>query len=169
MRYIRTKNGIYEKDKTNFEIHTRIKIINKRTNTVLNELVCHGLAYNNEKENSYFEDRIFAEYCVAHKLNPLNYRREKEIFDPNVIAEADTIDELCDEFDWKWNEKEFPYSKVRQHSRYGGYGDLERAMREEENYGKHLNHDYEIYGAIWTDKGLIYVAKMNNKGVLELL
>ena len=26
-----------------------------------------------------------------------------------------------------------------------------------------------IYGAIWTDKGLIYVAKMNDKGELELL
>lgn len=23
---------------------------------------------------------------------------------------------------------------------------------------------YNIYGAIWTDKGLIYVAKMNDKG-----
>ena len=27
----------------------------------------------------------------------------------------------------------------------------------------------EIYGAIWTDKGLIFVAKMNSEGVLELL
>lgn len=27
----------------------------------------------------------------------------------------------------------------------------------------------EIYGAIWTPKGLIYVAKMNDKGELELL
>ena len=26
-----------------------------------------------------------------------------------------------------------------------------------------------IYGGVWTDKGLIYVAKMNNKGGLELL
>ena len=26
-----------------------------------------------------------------------------------------------------------------------------------------------IYGAIWTEKGLIYVAKMNEKGELELL
>ena len=29
--------------------------------------------------------------------------------------------------------------------------------------------DYDWYGAIWTDKGLIYVAKMNDKGNLELL
>ena len=30
-------------------------------------------------------------------------------------------------------------------------------------------YDFEIYGAIWTDKGLIYVAKMNEKGELELI
>ena len=29
--------------------------------------------------------------------------------------------------------------------------------------------DAVIYGAIWTSKGLIYVAKMNDKGELELL
>ena len=29
--------------------------------------------------------------------------------------------------------------------------------------------NWNIYGAIWTDKGLIYVAKMNEKGELELL
>ena len=27
----------------------------------------------------------------------------------------------------------------------------------------------QLYGAIWTDKGLIYVAKINDKGDLELL
>jgi hypothetical protein len=26
-----------------------------------------------------------------------------------------------------------------------------------------------IYGAVWTDEGLIYVAQMNKKGELELL
>lgn len=28
---------------------------------------------------------------------------------------------------------------------------------------------HSVYGAIWTDKGLIYVAKMNKKGEFELL
>lgn len=87
----------------------------------------------------------------------------------NILKQADTIEELCDEFDWKWNGKEFPYSTVRQHSRYSGYGDLKRAIREEENYEKYLNFDYQIFGAIWTDKGLIYVAKMNEKEEMELL
>ena len=30
-------------------------------------------------------------------------------------------------------------------------------------------HNHEIYGAVWADEGLIYVAKMNEKGTLELL
>jgi len=77
-----------------------------------------------------------------------------------IFKQADTIWELCDEFDWKWDGKEFPYSTARQHVRYSGYGDLKRAMREEENYGKYLNYDYEIYGGIWIDEGFIYKAKM---------
>lgn len=32
-----------------------------------------------------------------------------------------------------------------------------------------IGSGFEIYGAIWTDKGLIYVAKMNEKGELELI
>lgn len=31
-----------------------------------------------------------------------------------------------------------------------------------------VNH-IDLYGAIWTDKGLIYVAKMNENGELELI
>lgn len=33
----------------------------------------------------------------------------------------------------------------------------------------YLKNDFSIYGAIWTDKGLIYMAKMNKKGDLRLL
>ena len=67
---------------------------------------------------------------------------------------ADTIEELCECFvgiykdEEEINDKEIAYF-------------LENLSRE--NYFK------EIYGAIWTDKGLIYVAKMNDKGELELL
>ena len=34
---------------------------------------------------------------------------------------------------------------------------------------KRVFPNIEIYGAIWTDKGLIYVAKMNDKGELCLI
>ena len=63
-----------------------------------------------------------------------------------IVEEADTIEELCDEF--VCNEM-FIYDKT----------DMKWFVEKGDN----------VYGAIWTDKGLIYVAKMNDKGELELL
>lgn len=64
----------------------------------------------------------------------------------DIIAQADTVEELCDEF-------------------VGIYKNICEVVIDKTNWNK-----YDIfYGAIWTDKGLIYVAKMNEKGVLELL
>ena len=67
---------------------------------------------------------------------------------------ADTIEELCDEFviadvEHKCWERVFKPA-------------LELVLKDYEK-------PYEVYGAIWTNKGLIYVAKMNEKGELELL
>jgi len=71
---------------------------------------------------------------------------------------ADTIEELCDEF------------VVVQK-------DFHDLLNADTHCLQTLKKYYEInkievlgiYGAIWTDKGLIYVAKMNDKGELELL
>ena len=73
---------------------------------------------------------------------------------------ADTIEELCDEF-----------VAVDNYGNKSIGNDFEVAKAKY----KILNADAvkmlsgEIYGAIWTDKGLIYVAKMNKEGELELL
>ena len=67
------------------------------------------------------------------------------IYKDSIIKEADTIEELCDEF-------------VCEHYISANTNDLRK-----------LKPNGLIYGAIWTDKGLIYVAKMNEKGELELL
>ena len=67
----------------------------------------------------------------------------------NGDRQADTIEELCDEFVVDLNGKKIISALT-----------FERSL----DYGGD-----EIYGAIWTDKGLIYVAKMNDKGELELL
>ena len=69
-----------------------------------------------------------------------------------IINQADTIKELCDEF-----VVEVPDVPKRPYLVYG--------MSLDEIKQKYT----KIYGAIWTDKGLIYVAKMNEKGELELL
>lgn len=77
---------------------------------------------------------------------------EKYIQEDNVVKQADTIEELCDKFvavdkeNYHWIDNSFRFLK----SCVNDIGD-------------------KIYGAIWADKGLIYVAKMNDKGELELL
>ena len=66
-----------------------------------------------------------------------------------IIKQANTIEELCDEFVYVASEKDRPvvcYKPTAFHK---------------------LSDN--LYGAIWTDKGLIYVAKMNEEGELELL
>ena len=81
-----------------------------------------------------------------------------------VLKEADTIEELCDEFVYEilTGEDEEPM-----------YRDIHNARIDIKTQLKIYEDDMAgvraIYGAIWTDKGLIYVAKMNKKGELELL
>jgi len=81
---------------------------------------------------------------------------------------ADTIEELCDEFVFEDSDGHFLCNFCEQ-------TDLDVGSKFDElkywfNYSE--KQQYKIrncYGAIWTDKGLIYVAKMNEKGELELL
>ena len=69
-----------------------------------------------------------------------------------VVAQADTIEELCDEFVCVIPNKEKPY-----------------LLDKNTNLRLQANYIGDVFGAIWTDKGLIYVAKINSKGELELL
>lgn len=68
---------------------------------------------------------------------------------------SDTIEELCDCF-----------VVIRPQPRVTDHYILHRFAFVKEHC---LNGDEMVYGAIWTDRGLIYVAKMNDKGELELL
>ena len=87
--------------------------------------------------------------------------------------QANTIEELCDEFVVENPEKDI-------HERCCDLQDVFDWVTDQEiPIGiKHFDekrdlisgeHDWKIFGAIWTDKGLIYVAKMNDKGEFELL
>lgn len=73
-----------------------------------------------------------------------------------AIAIADTIKELCDEFVLVRNKDNAHFTAKLDTVSYWAY------------MMKHISKT-EIYGAIWTDKGLIYAAKMNEKGELELI
>ena len=81
----------------------------------------------------------------------------KEIFKTESLLKADTIEELCDVFVIDWlptNHKDiFAIDEYSKKVVEGCIG----------------NNKTKVYGAIWTDKGLIYVAKMNDEGELELI
>jgi hypothetical protein len=76
----------------------------------------------------------------------------------DILRESDTAEALCDELVVIYNNnKAFkkPFTSI--------YDNLKDLLKE------HEISKCKVYGAIWTDKGLIYKAKMNEKGELELL
>ena len=75
-----------------------------------------------------------------------------------VIKQADTIEELCDEFVGYFECFNISHYFINEKS----YDELKREVEM-------LGPNYIDYGAIWTDKGLIFVAKMNDKGEFELI
>ena len=83
------------------------------------------------------------------KINDKKYTAELEI-----IKQAGTIEELCDAY-------VCVYNNDNNHDIYYPYVIDTKDMK--------LTKNNNWYAAIWTDKGLIYVAKMNDKGELELI
>ena len=78
-----------------------------------------------------------------------------------VVKQADTIEELCDRCIIIKREDGFPIILTF----YEAKEYIDNWKRKIESN----NPIIAIYGAIWTGKGLIYVAKMNDKGELELI
>lgn len=79
------------------------------------------------------------------------------------IKEADNIEELCDEY----VAVGIPFRTF-----IVDLNELKRSGLDIHSFSRACYVQYKncaIYGAIYTDKGLIYVAKMNEKGELELL
>ena len=74
-----------------------------------------------------------------------------------ILNQSENLEELCDCFVTKGN-KHIVWDK--QHNK----GIMFEQVKE-----SYPNYHFEIYGAIWTDKGLIYVAKMDNEGKLVLI
>ena len=70
-----------------------------------------------------------------------------------ILNQSENIEELCDMF---------VYCK---RGFYEIYRQLDFAHYDKE----YIKNGGTIKGAIWTDKGLIYVAKMNENGELELI
>lgn len=76
-----------------------------------------------------------------------------------VIKESDTIEELCDCFVVEYS-----------NGKHMILHDFYHLQRHYDLYCREYHHIAGRYGCIWvTGKGLIYVAKMNENGELELL
>ena len=84
----------------------------------------------------------------------------KSILIKDIINQANTIEELCDGFYLEFGEV-FDITNVYEKERYKDF----------QNFYNQLNDTLIInaYGFIKTSKGLIYVAKMNEKGELCLI
>ena len=98
------------------------------------------------------------------KLNKENEKffEGKKIFLASTLEEvkqADTIEELCDEFVLIANDSDVPRYRFKT---FQEAIDKLKAL-------DYLGEGLILKGAIWTDKGLIFVAVMNEKGELELL
>jgi hypothetical protein len=126
MKYIRTKNGIFE---------------------VLSE-------YDTPENTTLISNPVRAfDVRVTPRTNPSASIRI--VYSNEVVNQADTIEELCDGFMLE-SAKGFPvdYKKFRSAKKA-----KERITLETTLYGFiHVRH-----------KGLIYVAKLNENGVLELI
>lgn len=93
-----------------------------------------------------------------------------------VIREADTIEELCDAFcyikddivsqyltiDFKFK-RDDEFCALRNKLTANGIAEISKGI------SKYELENGELKFAIWTDKGLQFVARMNSKGELELL
>ena len=79
------------------------------------------------------------------------------IYGNEIIKQSENLLELIDEF--VVFDKEQPKLLY-----YKGFENLKKEVIDFEKDKEKV----VVYGAIWTDKGLIYVAKMNDKGELEL-
>lgn len=94
------------------------------------------------------EDRHDNMWLVVKEHKPKDYNIKVSLL--RAVKQADTIEDLCDLI-FCWRGKH-----------WGFFMPIELEMINKEKWEK-------IYGAIFTDKGLIYVAKMNKRGKLELL
>ena len=85
----------------------------------------------------------------------------------DILKSTDTIEELCDEFviAHYFKETNYTHCEVLKENKELLIESV-KLRKQDKDYDQ---NEFEIYGAIWTDKGLIYVAKMNEKGTLELL
>jgi hypothetical protein len=86
----------------------------------------------------------------------------------DIIFQSNKIEELCDGYYLDIDNHSFDTTQIY------GKDELSKALEERkdwQNYSdrKHLAYDIYLYAFIKTDKGFVFVAKINKKGDPELL
>ena len=105
-------------------------------------------------------DRFSLYFELSGERN-VPFSKIDELLEKMILNQADTIEELCDEYVAIYKDEN---KSARVLEAFGDYRQL-----DEKQLIYNIKNGWNIYGAIWTNKGLIYVAKMNDKGELELL
>ena len=99
-----------------------------------------------------------------------------EHYKADIINQSENLEELCDEFcyikngvvsqyltiDFKFK-RDDEFCALRKKLTANGIVEISKGI------SKYELENGELKFAIWTSKGLIYVAKMNEKGELELI
>lgn len=134
MRYIKTKDNIYEITDKQYDV------------------LCGNLT---DEEKEYYKN------TVALGMGSIEEGNYKSIPIKDIIAKADTIEELCDGFYLDDGQEEFCLDDV-----FTNFDKFKSSCIYNNKY--HIVK-YEGYGFIKTSKGLIYVAKMNDEGKLCLI
>ena len=107
------------------------------------------MSYIRTKDGVY---EVVDTYEVKYVIGYTEDGFEISIYKENVISQSESLEELCDEF--------VGVDKTCEN----GHQLLRAVPYKCANYW-----NGGVYGAIWTSKGLIYVAKMNENGDLELI
>ena len=121
MKYVRTKDSIYEYEK----VKTRVFI----------------------QQGRYSKEKLLSE------------EESLKLFPYEIIKQADTIEELCDGL----------IVEDKDNTNNWFVMDISEYQSKDNVDKKYMVDRWNFYAFIKTDKGLIYVAKMNESGVLELI
>ena len=130
------------------------------------------MKYVKTKDNIYEIINDYGSSCAVKSRG----KRGKTAIDGFIIKygltfapRADTIEELWDYAVAVLDTVEKP---IIEYIGYGGYTSKKEDFNDlfENDFNEEIkNGTGKLYGAIWTDKGLIYVANMNKDGKLCLI
>lgn len=150
MRYILTKdNTLYDLESKKISsveyIHTEEQLKEYGL-----EEPCYSVYYYSEDEGQHLE------------RDGKGGRSMDNFYDSEIVKQANDIEDLIDAvIETKGHTGEYVHYLYQNYERY-----LELKPKIIDDM---LTQDFEVYGAIWTSKGLEYVVKMNNKGEFKII